>query len=117
MLIKLLLEILVTSYNRSMFSQVITIFSASNYYETGSNKGAYMKLTGQQLTPHFVQFNSAKSVAKALTFRQRVGLVESSAIRELGATVEAHRDQLLKAFKAVDTTDTGITSHLSCPLT
>lgn len=72
-----------------------------------------MKLVGPQLAPHFVQFNTARSVAKALTFHQRVGLVESSAIRELKAQVMAHRDKLNQYFREVDVNDTGMYSRYS----
>jgi hypothetical protein len=88
-------------------SQVITIFSASNYYEVGSNKGAYVKLVGPQLAPHFVQFTTATPRTKKLTFRQRVGLVESSAIRELSCQIVARRDQLLEEFLKYDQEQTG----------
>lgn len=90
--------------------QVITIFSASNYYETGSNKGSYMKLVGPQLSTHFVQFNTAssKAGAKTLTFRQKIGLVEQSAIRELSTKIMAHKDKLVEEFTRKDPSQTGI---------
>lgn len=86
---------------------MITIFSASNYYELGSNKGAYLQLVGPQLTPHFVQYTSAQSKTKKLTFRQRIGLVESSAIRELSGQILAVKEALETQFKKFDTTNTG----------
>ncbi|XP_054267756.1 serine/threonine-protein phosphatase rdgC-like [Macrosteles quadrilineatus] len=101
-------ECKIDGYELTHNDKVVTIFSASNYYETGSNKGAYMKLVGPQLVPHFVQFNTARSVAKALTFRQKVGLVESSAIRELSTKVQAHREKLIVAFRRSDNHDTGL---------
>lgn len=81
--------------------QVITIFSASNYYEIGSNKGAYLKLD-PQLDTHFVQYTAAASKTRKLTFRQKVGLVESSAIRELGARLRERRNELDREFRARD---------------
>lgn len=97
-------------YELTHGNKVITIFSASNYYELGSNKGAYMKLMGSDLDPHFVQFTTATSRAKRLTFRQTVGLVESSAIRELSAQILACRDQLIEEFRQQDPYDTGFIS-------
>nr|CAD7438722.1 unnamed protein product [Timema bartmani] len=95
-------------YELTHGNKVITIFSASNYYELGSNKGAYVKLVGPQLAPHFVQFTTAASRAKRLTFRQRVGLVESSAIRELSGKILASKELLLEEFKKHDPENTGL---------
>lgn len=86
--------------------KVITIFSASNYYEIGSNKGAYLKLD-PQLDTHFIQYTAAASKTRKLTFRQRVGLVESSAIRELGARLRDKRNELEREFKNRDPNGTG----------
>ncbi|XP_044176804.1 serine/threonine-protein phosphatase with EF-hands 2-like [Acropora millepora] len=49
--------------------KVITIFSASNYYEQGSNRGAYMKI-GPDMKPYFVQYQVSKT-KKHLTLKQR----------------------------------------------
>ncbi|XP_001663541.2 serine/threonine-protein phosphatase rdgC [Aedes aegypti] len=89
--------------------KVITIFSASNYYEIGSNKGAYLKLD-PQLDTHFVMYTAAASKTRKLTFRQRVGLVESSALRELAARLRERRMELEREFKTRDTQNAGILS-------
>lgn len=64
-------------------------------------------MVGPQLAPHFVQFTTATPRTKKLTFRQRVGLVESSAIRELSGQIQARRDQLLEEFLKYDPEQTG----------
>ncbi|EDV96600.1 serine/threonine-protein phosphatase rdgC isoform X2 [Drosophila grimshawi] len=95
-------------------NKVITIFSASNYYAMGSNKGAYMRLNNQ-LVPHFVQYISAASQTKELSFKQRMGIVECAALKELAVRMREHRDELEAEFKKCDPDNTGcITSSKWC---
>lgn len=54
------------------------------------------------LNTHFVQYTAAASKTRKLTFRQRVGLVESSALRELSAKLYGRRVELEKEFKLRD---------------
>lgn len=89
-----------------LHKQVITVFSASNYYEIGSNKGAYIKF-GANSDRYFVQFTAAASKTKKLTFRQQVDNVEKSAIRELKEKLREQKVQLTKEFKERDPENSG----------
>ena len=92
-------ELLMSTCN--VFPQCLTIFSASNYYGPGSNRGAYVILQGAELRPHFVQF-SAQTKSKYISMRQRVGALEASALNELRNKILASKQVLLHEFKKRD---------------
>ncbi|KAK0154700.1 Serine/threonine-protein phosphatase with EF-hands 2 [Merluccius polli] len=87
---------------------VITIFSASNYYEEGSNRGAYVKL-GPDLVPRFYQYQVSRTTRK-LTLTQRVRAAEGSALRALQEKLFSHRSELLTGFLQYDHNNTGCVS-------
>uniref|UniRef100_A0A673L6N0 Serine/threonine-protein phosphatase with EF-hands n=1 Tax=Sinocyclocheilus rhinocerous TaxID=307959 RepID=A0A673L6N0_9TELE len=80
--------------------RVLTIFSASNYYDVGSNRGAYIRL-GPDLIPHFKQFQSSRST-RELTLRQSVGRTELSALQALRMQLFAHKSDLIHEFQEYD---------------
>ncbi|CAL8322382.1 unnamed protein product [Lota lota] len=88
--------------------KVLTIFSASNYYEVGSNRGAYIRM-GPDLVPHFIQYQSSQT-CRNLTLRQSVGRTERSALCALREQLFAHKSDLLCAFQHYDSNNTGTIS-------
>lgn len=86
--------------------KVLTLFSASNYYDVGSNRGAYVKL-GPDLVPYMVQYQ-ASSMTRELTVRQSVGRTERSALKVLREQLFAHKSDLMSAFKSYDTENAGL---------
>ncbi|KAM6987029.1 serine/threonine-protein phosphatase with EF-hands 2-like [Aplochiton taeniatus] len=88
--------------------KVLTIFSASNYYEVGSNRGAYIRL-GPDLVPHFIQYQASRT-SRELSLRQKVGRTERSALRALREQLFAHKSELISAFQEHDPHGTGLIS-------
>ncbi|XP_067412578.1 serine/threonine-protein phosphatase with EF-hands 1 [Emydura macquarii macquarii] len=92
-------------YDISHDGKVVTIFSASNYYENGSNRGAYLKLN-PDLIPRFVQYQVSKCTRQQ-TLHQRVSVVEWSALKSLREKLYSRRSELIAAFRQYDPNYTG----------
>lgn len=85
--------------------KVITVFSASNYYEEGSNRGAYVKLDFG-LVPRFFQYQVTKATCLRPLY-QRVTTIESSAIRILKERMISRKSDLIHAFQLQDRNKSG----------
>ncbi|XP_059214331.1 serine/threonine-protein phosphatase with EF-hands 2-like isoform X2 [Centropristis striata] len=88
--------------------RVLTIFSASNYYEVGSNRGAYIRM-GPDLVPHFIQYQASRT-CRELTLTQSVGWTERSALRALREQLFVHKSDLINAYQEFDPNNKGVIS-------
>ncbi|KAK2911686.1 hypothetical protein Q8A67_003819 [Cirrhinus molitorella] len=86
--------------------KVLTLFSASNYYEVGSNRGAFIRL-GPDLVPYFVQYQATRTT-RGLSFPQSVKRTEHTALKVLREQLFVHKSDLLSAFQAIDKENTGL---------
>ncbi|CAF0723603.1 unnamed protein product [Didymodactylos carnosus] len=86
--------------------KVLTIFSASNYYSSGSNKGAYVKII-PNIPPIIIQFMVTKTRMKPMTMWERVSRVEEHALRNLIEKFHANEGLLMKKFLQHDPNGTG----------
>ncbi|XP_042526465.1 serine/threonine-protein phosphatase with EF-hands 1-like [Dipodomys spectabilis] len=85
--------------------KVITVFSASNYYEDSSNRGAYIKLAyGMML--RFFQYRVA-GASCLIHLSQRIHTLERNAIRILKAKIISRRSDLISAFYLRDYSKSG----------
>lgn len=110
------------------------MFSASNYYESGSNNGAYIKIVSANEKPVIVQFCVIKGnqirllhisgffkvnnlvffegreLTRTLSLRERVNAIESSAINHLLEKFAVNKHRLIAEYRNVDPNDTGLVS-------
>ncbi|XP_008063662.2 serine/threonine-protein phosphatase with EF-hands 1 [Carlito syrichta] len=85
--------------------KVVTVFSASNYYEEGSNRGAYIKLSSG-MNPQFFQYQVTKATCLK-PFYKRVNTLEMSAIKILKERIIARKSDLICAFQLEDKKNSG----------
>uniref|UniRef100_A0A669QLX5 Serine/threonine-protein phosphatase n=1 Tax=Phasianus colchicus TaxID=9054 RepID=A0A669QLX5_PHACC len=87
-------------YDLAHDGKVITIFSASNYYEEGSNRGAYIRMN-PDLVPHFIQYQVCVSTDKRKNW-ERVKTIEQSALQTLQKRIFIHKQKLMDTFAKYD---------------
>lgn len=93
--------------------KLLTVFSASNYYEYGSNKGAYIRLSSVTSKPSIVQFQVKKEGLenmKQASLKEKMSGIEMSAIRHLQDIFIVNKNRLVQAYKQKDTLNNGVMS-------
>ncbi|KAM4819065.1 serine/threonine-protein phosphatase with EF-hands 1-like [Thomomys bottae] len=85
--------------------KVITVFSASNFYESCSNRGAYIRL-GCGRTPRFFQYR-VTGASCLMHLSQRVHILERNAIKMLKDKIISRQYELTNAFNVRDCSKSG----------
>ncbi|XP_059165621.1 serine/threonine-protein phosphatase with EF-hands 2-like [Physella acuta] len=93
--------------------RVLTVFSASNYYEDESNKGAYVKYMRQKSATdmpmcQIVQFNALVRSGRRFTLPERISYLESSALNNVKQMIISNRSALEEKFSKSDPSGTGV---------
>lgn len=101
-----------TGYEYTHDGRVLTVFSASNYYESGSNNGAYIKIASGNEKPVVIQFCVIKGreITRSLSLRERVNAIETSAINHLLEKFAVNKHRLLSEYRGSDPNNTGLIS-------
>jgi serine/threonine-protein phosphatase with EF-hand domain len=88
--------------------KILTVFSASNYYAPGSNRGSYVVFRYKELdNPKIMTFDSDPHVDDDHTVTEQVSALEKAAMKELLEKVYEKKDELLESFISADSTRTG----------
>ncbi|XP_035826632.1 serine/threonine-protein phosphatase with EF-hands 2-like [Aplysia californica] len=108
------------SYNDDVLlpPQLLTVFSASGYYEENSNKGAYAKVMRQtnkvkiEQEPgvpevQLVQYMAPSRGSRRLTFTERISHLERSALQNVKELILANQSCLEAEFAKLDPEETG----------
>ncbi|CAH8513399.1 unnamed protein product [Schistosoma bovis] len=90
--------------------QLLTIFSASNYYTDGSNRGAIARISVDG-SIQIIQYVTGGQ-KKFKTLRQKVSWAEESALTDLKNKIGAYSTELKREFQSLDPTNTGRISKL-----
>ncbi|XP_018649819.1 putative protein phosphatase-7 [Schistosoma mansoni] len=90
--------------------QLLTIFSASNYYTDGSNRGAIARISVDG-SIQIIQYVTGGQ-KKFKTLRQKVSWAEESALTDLKNKIAAYSTELKKEFQSLDPTNTGRVTKL-----
>jgi len=96
-------------YNIMHNGQVMTLFSASNYYEDGSNLGAFLVLHRDKGV-FMQQFETATNHFKGappVKFSKAAGKLETGAVAQLHHIILSNKIGLVEAFQSIDKSNSG----------
>ncbi|GAB1604492.1 hypothetical protein Ahia01_000730700 [Argonauta hians] len=87
---------------------VLTIFSSSNYYEDGSNKGAYIIYNGDINNLNIIAYVSNLDKMKTLNIREQTIAMETSAFSKIKQLMRSKLPQLKEEIRKYDPEQTGL---------
>jgi serine/threonine-protein phosphatase with EF-hand domain len=87
--------------------RLMTLFSASNYYEEESNLGAFVRLTHGQKPVVHQYMTRDDDQPRTLSLRRAVGQMERGAINQIRGVLLEYQGELKAAFAECDPSGTG----------